>query len=89
MKYIQPLFYALVAFPKKWASIKSDIRIKNKGLAKWPKDFKLKVRECKLRSGVYLQGVLNQKDVKQMGIKQEMGVKAYMNDTTQATCISS
>jgi hypothetical protein len=29
----QPLFYAVVVFLKKWAQIKNDIPIRNKGLA--------------------------------------------------------
>jgi hypothetical protein len=34
-----------------------------------PKGVKLKMRGCKVRSGVYWQGALKQKDIKQVGCK--------------------
>jgi hypothetical protein len=40
----------------------------------WSKSIKLKMRGLTLRNGVDCQGVLKQKGIKQMGIKQGLGV---------------
>jgi hypothetical protein len=39
-----------------------------------PKSVKPKMRGCKLRSGVNWQGALKQKGIKQMCVKQHLGV---------------
>jgi hypothetical protein len=60
-------------FLKKWASIKNYVSIRNNGIGvsimerSQPEGIKLKMRGLKLRSGVYLHGVVKQKDVKQVG----------------------
>jgi hypothetical protein len=46
---------------------KNDILIRNKGVEP-------KTRKRKLRSGVNWQGMLKQKRVKQVGIKQDLGM---------------
>jgi hypothetical protein len=36
-----------------------------------PKDVKLKIRRCKLRSGLYWHKAIKQKSIKQVGLKAE------------------
>jgi hypothetical protein len=58
----QPFLYTTLEFLKTWTQIKNNVPIK------------LKMRECKLRSGVNWRLALKHKFIKQMGIKQGLGV---------------
>jgi hypothetical protein len=50
-----------------------------------PKGIKPKMRECKLRSGINWQEVLKHKGVKQMGIKEGLGILSCEGDLISST----